>query len=474
VLFDSVYDAESMENHADRPEVRAALDGKAGENFRFSNTLEKQTYYRTLPLEGGGALRIAVSMDSISASALDLLPLTMLITLLTFICAVAGASRITGRIVRPINALNLETPEENDIYDELSPLLSRIKSQNDQLERRIAQLRKKRLEFEAITNNMREGLVLLDRDARVLLCNESAVKLLGVHAGVGEGQNALCLRRDEPFRAALERALGGAAAECSLSAGAACLRLMASPVMDGGRIQGAVLLLLDVTEREDRERLRREFSANVSHELKTPLTVISGYAELLSRGLAGAEDAAAFGGKIYAESQRLVNIINDVMQLSRLDEGAVTLERVNLFALVSEALERAAPVARSRGVGLSASGEDVFISGVPQILREMVFNLVDNGIKYNHEGGVVRVSLVVCGGAARLCVEDNGLGIPPAEQERVFERFYRVDKSRNTSTGGTGLGLSIVKHGAQLHGASIELESDGISGTRICLTFPKL
>ncbi|MDR1363539.1 MAG: two-component sensor histidine kinase, partial [Spirochaetaceae bacterium] len=461
ILFDNMRDAEKMENHSARPEFQEALAGKTGENFRFSKTLEEQTYYRAILLNNGSVLRIAVSMDSITASALDMLPLTMVIVLVIFICAVISASKITRMIVKPINSINLEIPEENDIYDELSPLLSRIKAQRDQLEKQIAKLRKRQLEFEAITNNMREGLVLLDKEGRVLLSSQSALKLLRINSAIPENQNALYLRRDEPFRLALEKVLSGEHIECLLSVESARLLLMASPVMDGGKMQGAALLLLDVTEQEERERLRREFSANVSHELKTPLTVISGYAEILSQSMANPEDAPGFGGKIYAESQRLLNLINDVMQLSRLDEGAVNLERepVNLYTLVSGVVERAAPIARSRNIRLSLTGEDAIINGIPQILHEMAFNLVDNGIKYNNDGGEVRVSITSNEKTVCLCVADNGAGIPLVEQERVFERFYRVDKSRNTGTGGTGLGLSIVKHGAQLHDANIELES---------------
>jgi two-component system phosphate regulon sensor histidine kinase PhoR len=474
VLFDNVYDAGKMENHSDRPEFQAALAGKTGENSRFSSTLEEQTYYRSVLLNDGNVLRIAVIMDSISASALGLLPLTMLIVLVIFIFAVVTASKITRRIVKPINELNLETPEDNDIYDELSPLLSRIKAQKHQLEKQIAKLRKRQLEFEAITDSMREGLVLLDGEGRILLFSRSALKLLRIDSVIKEKQNVLYLRRDEPFRLAVEKVLSGAPVECLLSVESSWLRLMASPVIDGGKLQGAALLLLDVTELEERERLRREFSANVSHELKTPLTVISGYAEILSQGLVSPEDTPDFSKKIYAESQRLFNLINDVMQLSRLDEGAVNLEReqVNLYAVVNEVAERAAPVARSRNIRIVVFGEDALINGIPQLLREMVFNLVDNGIKYNKAGGELHVSVIKDKDKTRLCVADNGAGIPTAEQERVFERFYRVDKSRNTGTGGTGLGLSIVKHAAQLHGASINLESSDKTGTKISIIFP--
>jgi two-component system phosphate regulon sensor histidine kinase PhoR len=482
VLFDNEYEALRMENHADRPEVRAARERRTGESERFSSTLEKQTYYRAALLDDGSVLRVAVSADSAAASALSLMPLILAIVFGIFIIAVIIASRITRRIVRPINALNLETPEENSVYDELSPLLLRIKTQNDQIKRQLEELRKQRLEEGAITDSMREGLLLLDAEGRIISCNRSALKLLGIDTPVTENRSALALRRDEPFRLALETVLAGRPAECVLQAGPSRLRLLASPVSDGGRLLGAALLLLDVTEQEDREKLRREFSANVSHELKTPLTVISGYAEILRDGLVKPEDAPDFGGKIYNEARRLLSLINDIMQLSRLDEGGENLERcpVNLLSVVNAVIERVSPLARSRNITVSvdcvdADGcgdedEDAVISGIPQVLQEMVFNLLDNAIKYNRDGGTVTVSVTRSADTARLRVADTGAGIPVAERERVFERFYRIDKSR--TGGGTGLGLSIVKHGARLHNAVIELEGNTPHGTIITLVFP--
>jgi two-component system phosphate regulon sensor histidine kinase PhoR len=496
VLFDNEYEAAALENHAARPEVQAARAGRIGEQTRYSDTRKARVYYRARQLDDGTVLRVAVSMDSIVSSVLAQVPLTLAITPVIFICALAIASHITRRIVKPINEINLEAPEESVVYDELSPLLIRVRSQNDQITAQMAELRKKQLEFEAITDNMREGLLLLDREGHILSCNESARRLLRAHAVIAERQNVLTLRRDEPFRDALDKALRGVPAECRLSAESSRLWLMASPVADGGKVLGAALLLLDVTEQEDREKLRREFSANVSHELKTPLTVIAGYAELLEAGMVKPGDTAEIGGKVFYETRRLINLINDIMQLSRLDEGAAGLEReaVDLRVLVGRVIERASPIAWARNVHLdlahacaapdphacaahgpqASAAQDhgpCVITGIPQVLHEMVFNLVDNGIKYNREHGRVTVTVRHEGSAVYLTVADTGIGIPAAEQERVFERFYRVDKSRNSETGGTGLGLSIVKHGAQLHGAAISLES-GPAGTAIHLMFP--
>jgi two-component system phosphate regulon sensor histidine kinase PhoR len=472
VLFDNEAEPGRMENHADRPEIIAAREGRTGESTRFSSTLEKNIYYRAALLDDGSVLRVAVSADSAAASALALLPLILAVVFGAFICAVIIASRITSRIVSPINALNLEAPEENSVYEELSPLLLRIKAQKDQIKAQLEELRKQRLEAGAITDSMREGLLLLDAEGRIISCNKSALRLLGIEAPVTENRSVLALRRDEPFRAALDAVLAGRPAECVLQAGTSCLRLLASPVTDGERLQGAAMLLLDVTEQEDRERLRREFSANVSHELKTPLTVISGYAEILRDGLAKPEDTGDFGGKIYDEARRLLHLINDIMQLSRLDEGGEDLERcpVSLLSVVNAVVERAAPLARSRNIAVTVDGEDAIISGVPHVLQEMAFNLLENAIKYNSDGGAVTVSVRRSADAARLCVADTGSGIPPAERERVFERFYRLEKSR--AGGGTGRGLSIGKHGARLHNAVVELEGNSPQGTRITLVFP--
>ncbi|MDR0656820.1 MAG: hypothetical protein LBG22_10940 [Treponema sp.] len=474
VLFDNETDARNMENHSDREEVQSAAAGSPGESIRFSGTLGKRAYYRAVKLADGKILRIAVGMDSILSSAMTLVPLTLAIGATVFVCSLFTASAVTRRIVKPLNSLNLEKPENNIVYEEFSPLLSRIREQKDQIEKQIRELQKKQIEFQAITDNMREGLLVLDSEGHILSCNNSAVKLLRLSSTM-ENRNILELRRDKPFRLALEKTLNGIPLETLLSVEDSHLRLMANPVTDGGNVQGAVLLLLDVTEQEDRERLRREFSANVSHELKTPLTVISGYAEIFSSGIFKPEEAADFGAKIYREAQRLLGLINDIMMLSRLDEGGMELEReeADLLSLASGTAERIRPAAQARNIRIELEGENTAVSVIPHVLQEVLFNLLDNAVKYNRENGEVRVLVTKNRDEIRLSVADTGIGIPPAEQERVFERFYRIDKSRNGKTGGTGLGLSIVKHGAKLHGAGIEVESDGISGTKISLVFGK-
>jgi two-component system phosphate regulon sensor histidine kinase PhoR len=514
VLFDSVANAETMENHLSRPEIRAALGGGAGEDTRLSGTIHKQSYYYAVRLADGSVLRVSSVSDSIFMFLANMLFWVAAAAVAAFAVAAAVGGRVTRRVVAPINQMNLDAPEENNaVYEELAPLLTRMKRQNDELARRVYETRQKQIEFSAITDNMREGLLVLDRDAHVLSYNKSAVELLRVHlSGDEKNRPAIAFNRSEGFRAAVKRALGGEAAEAVLPVEGRRLQLIASPVRDGGVIRGAVLMLLDVTEREDRERLRREFTANVSHELKTPLTVISGCAEIISNGLAKAADIPRFAGRIFDEAGRLIALVNDVMTLSKLDEaasgaeispgpvsdvgsGAVSGvgpgfgsgpgpapgEVVDLGALVRDALRRVAALAEQKGLALRLNGASIdapgadgfMLTGVRRILDEMILNLLDNAIKYNIQGGAVDVALTNGDGALTLSVADTGIGVPPEEQERIFERFYQIDKSRNGGPArGTGLGLSIVKHGAILHKAAISVESDGVAGTKIILRFP--
>ncbi|MDR2089326.1 MAG: PAS domain-containing protein [Clostridiales Family XIII bacterium] len=473
VLYDSTGKAAEMENHADRPEIKAAFADGTGEGTRFSETMRKQTYYYAVLLRDGSVLRIACTTDSVFASLGWMILLTLGIVAAVF-CAVAWmSSRAAQRIVEPLGRLNLDLPEENAAYMELSPLLSGIRRQNDRIAEQLAEMRKKQLEFSAISESMREGLIVLDGEARVVSCNRSALNLL--HAHFTGSENVLTLRRDEPFRHAVDRALDGVPSETMLFAEGRHLQMIANPISDGGDTQGAVIMLLDVTEREDREKLRREFSANVSHELKTPLTAISGYAEILSNGVASGEDAPRFARIIYAEAQRLIALVNDILMLSNLDEGGRerAKERIDLRGMAEEAAQRAGEDAGKRGISVAFDGESAEILGIRRVLDEMLSNLLDNAIKYNVDDGRVELSVKKTHEGVALTVADTGIGIPREEQERVFERFYRAEKSRNKSAGGTGLGLSIVKHGAQLHGAKIDLQSEEKGGTRITLTFPE-
>ena len=474
VLYDRAADAGRLPSHLDRPEVRGAFEAGFGESVRLSETISKQTYYYAVRLNDGSILRTANTTDSVFIRMLNLVLFSLGIVVVVFMLILAAGSWVTEKIVAPINRIDLDNPADNVVYDELTPLLSRIKKQNDALAGQLEEMRKRQNEFAAITDNMLEGLLVLDQDGRILSCNKSAGGLLGIHQKQVEYQNALTVRRDEPFRSALEKALGGTLAEAELSVGQRRLQLFANPVKYQDAVQGVIMVILDVTERADRDRLRREFSANVSHELKTPLMVISGFAEIMAGGLAKQEDMPQFAEKIYGEAQRLISLVDDIMSLSRLDEGGDVYEKeaVDLLVLARSAAGRLSAAAAGRKLTLTVDGEPACISGVPHVLEEMLFNLIDNAVKYNVEGGAVRVSVETLPEENRITVEDTGIGIPEDERDRIFERFYRVDKSRSGAVQGTGLGLSIVKHGAALHDAKLDVQSDGKTGARFTLRFP--
>jgi two-component system phosphate regulon sensor histidine kinase PhoR len=479
VIFDSDAGAEGMENHLSRREIRDALSTGQGEETRFSETIGKRTYYRAVRLDSGEILRTARTTESVLVSLIRPIMITVLIALVVFAAAAELSSRITNTLVASVNRLNLDNPEDNVTYEELTPLLSRLKKQNDMIAAQLSEQRKKQLEFTAITDNMREGLVILDRDALILSCNKSALRLLDIRLEHIENQNVLVIRRDENFRRLIEKAMSGFTAETLLSSGERHLQLIANPVIDQDidqDIMGTVLVILDVTEREDREKLRREFSANVSHELKTPLMAISGYAEIMAAGLAKPEDMQPFSRNIYNEAQRLITLIGDILLLSRLDERKESLpaEEVKLLALARDLAEGISGAAAERGVSVGIGGEEAVITGAPRILDEMIRNLLDNAVKYNRPGGSIQITVAKTGKEILFSVADTGIGIPGAEQERIFERFYRIDKSRSKAAGGTGLGLSIVKHGAALHKARVEVQSDGKSGSCFTLRFPAL
>ncbi|MDR1134825.1 MAG: PAS domain-containing protein [Clostridiales Family XIII bacterium] len=473
VLYDSDISYESLGSHASRPEFIGALTAGFGESTRLSDTFGEQTYYYAVLLEDGNVLRTARTVDSVFASFFRLILLTVLIAVAVIIAAITIGARVTNSIVDPINRLDLDHIENNAVYEELSPLLRRMKHQNDIISGQMAEIKQKQQEFSAITDNMREGLLVLDRDAYILSCNKSALHLLHLQIEFPLRLNVLALNRSKEFLSAIETVLDGAPTESMLHINGRYIQLIANPVWDAG---GAILMLLDVTEREDREKLRREFTANVSHELKTPLTSISGYAEIISTGLAKKEDVPRFAYNIFTESQRLITLIGDIMLLSKLDEyekvNPPAREDVDLFALTQEILPRFYDSAAKKDVSLSLEGDSAVIYAVRQAIDEMIFNLLDNAIKYNCIGGSAAVSITKADGAAILSVSDTGVGIPLCEQDRVFERFYRVEKSRSNSVEGTGLGLSIVKHAVLLHHGGVTIQSDGSSGTVISVSLP--
>ena len=476
VLFDNQADPSQMENHANREEFREATTGGAGEAVRVSTTLSEQTFYYSVKLQNGQVLRIASTTDSVFAAVLSMLPWVIGIAVLVAAVTVLFSNFLTKKIVAPINRLDLDrNPEENTIYDELSPLLGKIHRQNQVISQQMRSLKEKQEEFTSITENMSEGFLVLDRNTDILSYNTSALKLLGADATSAEShESALTLNRSSGFRAAVDGALAGTRSEQLIRQGGRCCQVMANPVFRDGEVEGAVVVILDITEREERENLRREFTANVSHELKTPLTSISGFAEIIQNGIVKPEDIPRFAGNIYMESQRLISLVDDILNLSRLDENGAQLEweDFDLSALCRDVASRLKPAAKNNGVIITTVGEKAVINGVKSIVDEMVFNLVDNAVKYNKHNGRVTVNVENLPQGVTLTVTDTGIGIPQADVDRVFERFYRVDKSHSKEIGGTGLGLSIVKHGAAFHNAKVTLQSTEGQGTTVRLVFP--
>ena len=474
VLYDNEADASTMENHADREEIREALTSETGTAQRFSSTLSEQTLYVTQRLSDGTVIRLASAQKTVGLLLISMIQPILIILVLSLLLSAVLASRLSKGLIKPILSLDLEHPEDCETYDELTPILSRLKRQNDTIQQQMNLLKQRQTEFAALTDNMSEGFLLLDRQGHVLSHNSGALRLLGVEEPEGE-VNVLVLNREEPFRQAVDEALSGKRSQQMLRLNGRYCKLLANPVLADGKPAGAVLVLLDVTEQEQRDELRREFTANVSHELKTPLTSISGIAEIMQSGMVKPEDIQSFAGDIYQEAQRLIALVEDIIRLSRLDEGAESLERepVNLLSIAQDVARRLDSAAQKAGVTLKVMGLSVEVRGIPSVLDEMVYNLCDNAIKYNHPGGTVNVTVAPADdGSAEVTVEDTGIGIPVEDQSRVFERFYRVDKSHSKEIGGTGLGLSIVKHGASLHGAQIHMDSQVGRGTSVQLLFP--
>ena len=475
VLYDNQADPATMENHSDREEFQEASTAGAGEATRISDTIAEQTFYYAVKLQNGQVLRVAATTDSVFAAVLAVLPWILGVEVLVAVCTVLFSNFLTKKIVAPINRLDLDHPADNEIYDELSPLLGKISRQNEVIAQQMKSLREKQEEFTSITENMSEGFLVLDNNTDILSYNTSALRLLGAEAVPAESHvSALALNRSAGFRSAVDGALAGKRSEQLVRQGGRCCQVLANPVLRDGEVEGAVVVILDITEREERENLRREFTANVSHELKTPLTSISGFAEIIKNGIVKPEDIPRFAGNIYEESQRLVTLVDDILNLSRLDEADVQLERedFDLSSLARDVAGRLKASAKKNGVVITVIGDKAEINGVKSIVDEMVFNLVDNAVKYNKQNGRVTVTVDSSSEGTALTVTDTGIGIPQADVDRVFERFYRVDKSHSKEIGGTGLGLSIVKHGAAFHNAKVSLQSTEGEGTTVRLVFP--
>ena len=472
VLFDSQADESSMENHAQREEVRQALETGEGQSSRYSSTLLEKTIYYAKRLTDGSILRISISRATAGVLVMGMLQPMLVVLAAALILALVLAKRISARIVAPLNRLDLEKPLENDTYEELSPLLTRINQQRRQIDAQLRTLQQKKDEFDQITASMNEGLVLMNEKGTVLSINPAARELFHAEPDC-VGRDFLTVERSHEISCAIRRALEEGHAELRVERGGHEYQLDISRIESEGTVIGAVLLAFDVTEQAFAERNRREFTANVSHELKTPLQSIMGSAELIENGLVKQEDMPRFVGHIRTEAARLVTLIEDIIRLSQLDEGGeLPFEPVDLKKLAEEASASLASAAAEKQVTIRVHGDDRQITTVRRLASEIIYNLCDNAVKYNREGGSVDVTIDGTAHGAVVTVQDTGIGIPPEHQSRVFERFYRVDKSHSRQSGGTGLGLSIVKHAVQYLGGRIELESQPGKGTTMRVHFP--
>lgn len=474
VLYDSISEADEMENHFEREEVKEALSEGYGASSRYSSTLTQRYLYGAKRLPDGTVIRLSVTQNSLLILTLGMLQPIMIIFVVAIILSAFLASRLSKKIVKPLNELNLDKPLDNNGYDELSPLLRRIDTQQKEISRQSEELKQRQNELEVMTSAMSEGIILLNNRGTVLSINKAAAKLFGTDCFC-IGEDIVSINRSLELAQLLNKAKNGEHSERVVELGCGQYQMMASPVISNNIVSGIVLLILDVTEKEKAEQLRREFTANVSHELKTPLHTISGSAELLANGMVKPEDIPIFLKRIYSEAQRMIQLVEDIIRLSHLDEGAEDMkwDMVDLYAVAEETINSLADEAENNGIKFELYGATVLINGIRQLLQEITYNLCDNAIKYNRKGGLVSVEIKNENEFAILTITDTGIGIPAEHQERIFERFYRVDKSHSKEIGGTGLGLSIVKHAAKLHNAEIELHSIVNKGTEITIKFPK-
>lgn len=474
VLFDNRSDTETMENHLDREEIREARENGSGMAVRESDTLSQRTLYYALQLADGTVLRVSSTQYSIPGLLGGMIQPLLIILILMLVLAGVLASRLAKNIVNPLNQLDLDHPEENQTYEEVAPLLTKINRQQKSLQKEIAEAKRQQEEFSIITDNMEEGFLVIDSHTEVLSYNSSALKLLGAREQDAR-QSVLALNRSESFQRTVEKVLGGQHVISNQEFQGVTCQVAANPVFQEGKVTGAVILILDVTEKMKGEQMRREFTANVSHELKTPLTSISGFAEIINDGFVKPEDTKKFAGRIFKEAQRLITLVNDVIKISQLDEGKLPYEKeeVDLYEAVREIFLRMEDHAKAEGVHLYLYGPHIKSNTVKTILDEIIYNLCDNGIKYNKKGGSLTVTISQEGEQPVITVEDTGIGISEEDQKRIFERFYRVDKSHSKAIGGTGLGLSIVKHGSMFLGADMKVESTLGEGSKFILILPE-
>ena len=474
VLYDSQADASKMKNHSDRKEVQEAQKQGSGYAERTSDTLSEKTVYYALRLSDDSVLRVSSTQASVLALVFRLVPSLIVILGILLILAGIISSRMAQKIVEPINKLDLDHPEENEGYEEIGPLLSKIHKQNRQISMQLENARRNQEEFTIITENMQEGLLVIDAYTMILSGNSSVWRMFQMKEPK-TGQSVYSLDRNEDFRKVIEYALKGQHGSALLNLDGEFVQMIANPVFRESKVVGAVLLLMNETEKIERENLRREFSANVSHELKTPLTSISGFAEIIQDGFVKDEDIKKFAGRIYKEAQRLIQLVEDTIKVSQLDEevNPYEWEQVDLYGVVKDVCNNLKGIAEKKNVHLFIDGKPLVFHTVRPILEEVIYNLCDNGIKYNREDGTVSIHFRDLGKQVELTVKDTGIGIPREDSNRVFERFYRVDKSHSKEIGGTGLGLSIVKHGVTFLGGTLNMIRELGKGTEITMVFPK-
>ncbi len=473
VLFDSRADVSELDNHADRDEIKTAMKEGKGMSTRYSKTLTEKTVNYAIRLSDGSILRVSTEQYTVVTILMGMLQPILFIMFVALILTLVLSARVSKAIIEPINKLDLEIPENNDTYEELTPLLRKIADQKETIGEQLADARKKQKEFNLITENMSEGFLVIDADANLLTYNSAALNLLEITPPADRSVLLFC--RAKEFRGVISDVLSGIKAENTMVREERSYSLIANPVFEKESVIGAVVVILDITEREKRDALRREFTANVSHELKTPLTSISGFAELMKAGDVSENDVIDFSESIYDEAQRLITLVNDIIKISELDGQSIPYEKemVDLYELSNEVIERLEKEADKKNITFHLIGGRAEIIGVHKILEEMLYNLCDNAIKYNKENGMVDVIVNQTQDGVNVIVRDNGIGIPASHQDRVFERFYRVDKSHSKKVGGTGLGLAIVKHGALYHHAKLSLESAVDVGTAITIAFSK-
>lgn len=472
VIADTSADESELSNHSDRQEFIEALKSGKGTSIRYSNTLAEKTVYFAMKMDDGNILRVSTTQYTVAAIIISLIQPILIVFVAAVALSFALAQRVSKSIIQPINELDLDNPSNNEPYDELAPLLRKISKQKKTIEKQIKAAEHKQEEFRLITENMKEGFIVVDKKRNLLTYNRSALKLLGISK---DKPDDILAAGNHNLIFVIDKALDGVREKSDLALGSNNYRLIANPVYENEQIIGAVILIIDVTESVKREQLRREFTSNVSHELKTPLTSISGFAEMMKNGDTPDAVVTDFSTSIYDEAQRLISLVNDIIKISELDEKNVKAEseEVDLYELSADIINRLKPVANKRNISLNLIGESTVVSGTEKILDEMIYNLCDNAIKYNADRGTVDVILSESSRHIKLTVRDTGIGIPQSEQERIFERFYRVDKSHSKSIGGTGLGLSIVKHAAIYHNAEIKLKSELGKGTSITVQFSK-